>query len=88
MFDILEDTAYDSNNQQAKYLYYYIQTISSYLGFYSHILWVGELEYDLYEQGLYEDFKDEFEKISGKSWIDLVKNLRDKNQKLQRLYLK
>lgn len=68
MFDILEDTAYDSNNQQQSISITIYKQFLSYLGFYSHILWVGELEYDLYEQGLYEDFKNEFEIISGKSW--------------------
>jgi hypothetical protein len=70
MFDILEDTAYDSNNQQQSISITIYKQFLAYLGFYSHILWVGELEYDLHEQGLYEDFKNEFEKISGKSWIE------------------
>lgn len=70
MFDILEETAYDSNNQQQSISITIYKQFLTYLGFYSHILWVGELEYDLYEQGLYFDFKSEFEKISGKSWSE------------------
>ncbi|APC47779.1 hypothetical protein BME96_06155 [Virgibacillus halodenitrificans] len=73
MFDILEETAYDSNNQQQSISITIYKQFLSYLGFYSHILWVGELEFDLYESGLYEDFKSEFEKVSGKSWEDARK---------------
>lgn len=70
MFDILEETSYDSNNQQQSISITIYKQFLSYLGFYSHILWVGELEYDLYDQGIYDEFKIEFEKISGKSWLD------------------
>lgn len=70
MFDILEETSYDSDNQQQSISITIYKQFLSYLGFYSHILWVGELEYDLYEQGIYDEFIVEFEKISGKSWLD------------------
>lgn len=71
MFDILEETAYDSNNQQQSISITIYKQFLAYLGFYSHILWVGELEYDLYEQGIYDQFITEFEKVSGKSWIEV-----------------
>ncbi|OLQ47618.1 hypothetical protein BHT94_10545 [Bacillus licheniformis] len=81
MFDILEDTAYDSNNQQQSISITIYKQFLAYLGFYSHILWVGELEYDLYEQGLYDDFKNEFEKNSGKNWtISREKPSRQKSK--------
>ncbi|MEK4181343.1 BREX system P-loop protein BrxC [Aeribacillus sp. FSL K6-1121] len=70
MFDILEETSYDSNNQQQSISITIYKQFLSYLGFYSHILWVGELEYDLYDQGIYDEFKIEYEKLSGKSWLE------------------
>lgn len=70
MFDILEATAYDQSGQQESISITIYKQFLQFLGFYSDILWVGELEYDLFQQGLYEDFKNEFEKISGKSWTE------------------
>jgi hypothetical protein len=37
-------------------------------GFYGDVFWIAELEEDLTEKGLYEQFKLEFQKIAGDSW--------------------
>jgi len=37
-------------------------------GFLGDVLWVAELEEDLEKKGLYLKFKEEFKKISGKTW--------------------
>jgi hypothetical protein len=88
MFDILEDAAYNSNNQQESVSITIYKQFLAYLGFYSHVLWVGELEYDLYELGLYDDFKEEFKKISGKSWIDLREKPARQKSKIAKVLCK
>lgn len=39
-------------------------------GFFGDVLWIAEMEEDLVNKGLYEQFKEEFKRINGDSWED------------------
>ncbi|RNI11896.1 BREX system P-loop protein BrxC [Methanohalophilus sp. RSK] len=43
-------------------------------GFYGKVFWIAELEEDLTEKGLYEQFKLEFQKIAGSPWEERRKS--------------
>lgn len=71
MFDILEDTGYDNEGKQASITLTIYKQFLSMLGYYNDVVWVGELELDLFEQGLFEVFKSKIKENTGKEWFDI-----------------
>ena len=73
MFDILEEAAKLENKVEPIELTIYKQFLRK-RGFYTTNLWIAEMEKDLSDQGKYDEFINEVESISGKSWNDIRKS--------------
>ena len=70
LFNIDSKSESDSKADKDSILKVFNKVFNEMQGFCGSIPWVADLERQMLKDGVYEDFKGEFEKISGSKWID------------------
>ncbi|KYD08755.1 BREX system P-loop protein BrxC [Caldibacillus debilis] len=75
----IDSKATTSGNEKEKIVEVFLRVFNEHLG-YSNTLWIADIERQLADEGIYEDFKKVFEEIEGKPWIEERSKIRLKRK--------
>jgi hypothetical protein len=70
LFNIDSKSDSDSKADKESILKVFNKVFNEMQGFCGSIPWVADLERQMVKDGVYEDFKNQFEKVAGNKWID------------------
>jgi hypothetical protein len=66
------DSKADTQNQDGELIVNILMRVfNEKRGFFGDVLWLAEMEENLDKKGLYDQFKEEFRRINGNSWVDV-----------------